>query len=44
MGLGLAIAFSVVRNHDGLIMAESEEGGGAAFFVYLPMYQREKTL
>ena len=44
MGLGLAIAFSVIRNHDGLITAESEEGRGAAFLVYLPMYQREKTL
>ena len=44
MGLGLAIVFFVVKNHDGYITAESEEGKGAAFHVYLPLYQMEKAV
>jgi PAS domain S-box-containing protein len=35
-GLGLATAYGVIRNHDGLITAESEPGKGAVFHVYLP--------
>ena len=35
-GLGLAIVFSIVRNHDGVIQVESVEGEGALFTVYLP--------
>lgn len=35
-GLGLATAYSVVKNHDGLITLESEPGEGTAFTIYLP--------
>ncbi|HET7321225.1 MAG TPA: ATP-binding protein, partial [Longimicrobiaceae bacterium] len=35
-GLGLGISATIVRDHGGQIMAESEEGRGAAFFVRLP--------
>lgn len=35
-GLGLAAAYAVVRNHDGLITVESLPGAGATFRVYLP--------
>jgi PAS domain S-box-containing protein len=35
-GLGLAVAYSIVNNHDGLLTAESEEGLGSKFYLYLP--------
>ena len=35
-GLGLATAYSIVRQHGGLIFAESQEGQGACFTVCLP--------
>jgi CheY-like chemotaxis protein len=35
-GLGLATAYSVVKNHDGLITVESEPGQGTAFTIHLP--------
>ncbi|MHB8809178.1 MAG: hybrid sensor histidine kinase/response regulator, partial [Desulfobulbaceae bacterium] len=35
-GLGLAACHSIIKNHDGLIYAESEYGGGATFHIYLP--------
>jgi PAS domain S-box-containing protein len=35
-GLGLAVAHQVMRQHDGYIFVESEEGRGSAFHVFLP--------
>lgn len=36
MGLGLAIALSVVKKHGGFIRVESELGKGTVFHIYLP--------
>jgi signal transduction histidine kinase len=35
-GLGLAIAYSIIKKHDGLITVESQVGEGTTFFIYLP--------
>ena len=35
-GLGLATAYSIVKNHKGRIIAESEVGVGSTFRIYLP--------
>ncbi len=35
-GLGLAVAYSVIKNHSGLLTAESETGKGTTFHIYLP--------
>lgn len=35
-GLGLAAGFSIIRNHEGYIEAESELGVGTTFSIYLP--------
>jgi len=36
-GLGLASAYGIVKNHDGIITVESEKGRGTTFTVYLPV-------
>lgn len=35
-GIGLAICKRIVSNHNGYIFAESEDGEGADFYIYLP--------
>jgi PAS domain S-box-containing protein len=39
-GLGLAVCYSIIRNHGGLITVGSEPGAGATFTVYLPASDR----
>jgi len=42
-GLGLAIASTVARLHDGSISASNRSGGGARFTVRLPLYQQGRS-
>jgi CheY-like chemotaxis protein len=39
-GLGLAVAYGVVRQHRGLLHCYSEPGVGTVFKIYLPMHVR----
>ena len=39
-GLGLTSAYSIVKSHDGLIVAESEPGVGTIFRIYLPASEK----
>jgi CheY-like chemotaxis protein len=36
MGLGLTIAYSIIKRHEGHIEADSKPGMGTTFYVYLP--------
>ena len=40
-GLGLASAYGIIKNHDGIITVESTKGQGAAFSVYLPASDKD---
>ena len=39
-GLGLAVSYSIIRNHGGHILVESEPGVGTTFTAYLPASDR----
>ena len=39
-GLGLAVAYGIVRQHEGIIQCRSEVGAGTSFEVYLPVASR----
>lgn len=40
-GLGLATAYSIIKNHGGLITVESKAENGTTFTVYLPASEKE---
>jgi signal transduction histidine kinase len=37
-GLGLALAYTILKRHRGFISADTPEGGGADFKVYIPLF------
>ncbi len=41
-GLGLAVAYSVIKRHNGHIAVESVAGKGTAVHVYLPVHRKER--
>ncbi len=41
MGLGLAICYSIIKNHEGLINVHSIPGAGTVFTVYIPAVGEE---
>ena len=38
-GLGLAMAYGIMQQHNGWIEVESEPGKGATFYLYLPIFE-----
>jgi two-component system cell cycle sensor histidine kinase/response regulator CckA len=42
-GLGLAVVYGIVQNHDGFIDVHSEEGSGSVFNIYLPVIEADQV-
>ena len=42
-GLGLASAYGIVNNHDGIISASANKGKGSTFTIYLPASSKKVT-
>lgn len=42
-GLGLTIAYSIMKKHDGLLTVDSMPGKGSTFFLYLPASEDKKS-
>ena len=42
-GLGLSMAYSIIKNHHGKIEVQSELGKGTTFSVYLPIAMAESS-
>jgi signal transduction histidine kinase len=40
-GLGLCVVYGIIRQHEGLIEAQSEVGCGTRFDVYLPVFTKQ---
>ena len=40
-GLGLASAYGIIKNHDGIITVSSRQGAGSTFEIYLPASSKE---
>ena len=40
-GLGLASAYGIIKNHDGIIIADSKVGHGTTFNIFLPLSYRD---
>jgi len=43
-GLGLSSAYSIMKQHEGLITAQSKKGEGSTFTIYLPIAQRDRQI
>jgi PAS domain S-box-containing protein len=43
-GLGLAMAYGIIKQHDGYINVHSELGNGSTFNIYLPIFQSKVEL
>lgn len=42
LGLGLAVCYSIIKRHDGLITVESQAGEGTTFNMYLPAFKSDQ--